>query len=46
VNRAVAQILKLWGEETGQDIADYALMLAIVLAFLLSMIRLIGWSAR
>jgi len=29
-----------------QDIADYALMLAIILAFLLSTIRLIGWSAR
>jgi len=45
VNRAVALIL-LWSEETGQDIADYALMLAIILAFLLSTIRLIGWSAR
>lgn len=46
VNRAVASILRLWGEETGQDITDYALMLAIILAFLLSTIRLIGWSAR
>jgi hypothetical protein len=46
VNRAVASILRLWGEESGQDIADYALMLAIVLAFVLGTIRLIGWSAR
>jgi hypothetical protein len=42
----VAPILRLWGEETGQDIADHALMLAIILAFVLSTIRLIGWSAR
>ena len=46
MKRAVAQILKLWSEETGQDIADYALMLAIVVVFLLGTIRLIGWSAR
>jgi hypothetical protein len=46
VNRVVAQILKLWGKETGQDIADYALILAIVLTFLLGAIRLIEWSAR
>ncbi|MBZ5690186.1 MAG: hypothetical protein LAP86_34845 [Acidobacteriia bacterium] len=46
VNRAVASILRLWGEENGQDIADYALMLAIILAFVLGTIRLIGWSAR
>ena len=46
MSRAVALILRLWSEETGQDIADYALMLAIILAFLLSTIRLIGWSAR
>ena len=46
MNRAVAQILRLWGEETGQDTADYALILAIVLTFLLGAIRLIEWSAR
>ena len=46
VNRALAKILKLWGEEAGQHIVDYVLMITIILTFLLSTIWLIGWSAR
>src|SRR5215472_3706286 len=36
---------RLWGEE-GQDIAEYAVMLAVILAIVVGTIRLIGSSAN
>lgn len=37
--------LKLW-EEDGQDIAEYAIMLAVILAVVVGTIRLIGSNAN
>jgi Flp pilus assembly pilin Flp len=38
-------LLKLWSQEEGQDIAEYAVMLAVILVLVVGTIRLIGGSA-
>ena len=41
------QILhKLWTDEKGQDIAEYAVMLAVILVIVVGTIRLIGSNAN
>ena len=35
-----------WREERGQDIAEYAIMLAVILAVVIGTIRLIGSNAN
>jgi Flp pilus assembly pilin Flp len=43
----VANILqKLWSDESGQDIAEYAVMLAVILVIVVGTIRLIGSNAN
>jgi Flp pilus assembly pilin Flp len=37
---------KLWTEDVGQDIAEYAVMLAVILVLVVGTIRLIGGSAN
>ncbi|HKS76968.1 MAG TPA: hypothetical protein VJQ82_27415 [Terriglobales bacterium] len=37
---------RLWEDEGGQDIAEYAVMLAVILAIVVGTIRLIGSSAN
>lgn len=37
---------RLWREEQGQDIAEYAVMLAVILVIVVGTIRLIGGSAN
>ena len=37
---------KLWSQEEGQDIAEYAVMLAVILVLVVAAIRLIGGSAN
>ena len=37
---------KLWIEEKGQDIAEYAVMLAVILVLVVGTVRLIGSSAN
>ena len=37
---------KLWQEENGQDIAEYAVMLAVILVIVVGTIRLIGSNAN
>jgi Flp pilus assembly pilin Flp len=37
---------KLWGDEQGQDIAEYAVMLAVILVIVVGTIRLIGTNAN
>jgi Flp pilus assembly pilin Flp len=37
---------KLWSQEDGQDIAEYAVMLAVILVLVVGTIRLIGGSAN
>jgi Flp pilus assembly pilin Flp len=36
----------LWWQEEGQDIAEYAVMLAVILVLVVGTIRLIGGSAN
>jgi Flp pilus assembly pilin Flp len=43
----VARFLRqLWSEERGQDIAEYAVMLAVILVIVVGTIRLIGGNAN
>jgi len=37
---------KLWREDEGQDIAEYAVMLAVVLVIVVGTIRLVGSNAN
>lgn len=39
-------IRKLWSDERGQDIAEYAVMLAVILVLVVGTIRLIGTNAN
>lgn len=42
----VDQLRKIWCEEDGQDIAEYAVMLAVILVLVVGTIRLIGTGAN
>ena len=37
---------QLWNDEQGQDIAEYAVMLAVILVIVVGTIRLIGSNAN
>jgi Flp pilus assembly pilin Flp len=37
---------RLWREQDGQDIAEYAVMLAVILVIVVGTIRLIGSNAN
>ena len=37
---------RLWPEEQGQDIAEYAVMLAVILVLVVGTVRLIGGSSN
>jgi Flp pilus assembly pilin Flp len=37
---------QLWSEEDGQDIAEYAVMLAVILVIVVGTVRLIGSNAN
>jgi len=39
-------MLTLWNDERGQDIAEYAVMLAVILVIVVGTIRLIGGNAN
>jgi len=39
-------LLKMWREDEGQDIAEYAVMLAVILVIVVGTIRLIGTQAN
>jgi Flp pilus assembly pilin Flp len=39
-------ICKLWSEESGQDIAEYAVMLAVMLILVIGAVRLIGGNTN
>ena len=42
----IAMIRQLWGEEQGQDVAEYAVMLAVILVIVIGTVRLIGGNAN
>jgi Flp pilus assembly pilin Flp len=37
---------RLWNEDQGQDIAEYAVMLAVILVLVVGTVRLIGSNAN
>ena len=39
-------LLNLWSNDEGQDIAEYAVMLAVILVIVVGTIRLIGTQAN
>lgn len=40
------ELRKLWGDQEGQDIAEYAVMLAVILVLVVGTIRLVGSNAN
>ena len=40
------QLRSLWSDEQGQDIAEYAVMLAVILVLVVGTVRLIGSNAN
>jgi Flp pilus assembly pilin Flp len=43
----MSQLLRnLWSDEQGQDIAEYAVMLAVILVLVIGTVRLIGGNAN
>ena len=45
-NRSFAWLKQLWSEENGQDIAEYSVMLAVILVIVAGTVRLIGSNAN
>lgn len=45
-NTVIATIRQLWAEEHGQDVAEYAVMLAVILVIVIGTVRLIGGNAN
>ena len=39
-------IQRLWADDRGQDIAEYAVMLAVILVLVIGTVRLIGGNAN
>jgi Flp pilus assembly pilin Flp len=39
-------VRKLWSDDAGQDIAEYAVMLAVILVLVVGTVRLIGTNAN
>jgi Flp pilus assembly pilin Flp len=42
----IAIFRQLWVEEHGQDVAEYAVMLAVILVIVIGTVRLIGGNAN
>jgi Flp pilus assembly pilin Flp len=40
------RIQRLWSDDQGQDIAEYAVMLAVILVLVVGTVRLIGTNAN
>lgn len=45
-NRSLASLKQLWSGENGQDIAEYSIMLAVILVIVVGTVRLIGSNAN
>lgn len=46
MNKSFAWIKQLWRDEEGQDIAEYSVMLAVILVIVVGTVRLIGSNAN
>ena len=42
----IATIRQLWKDDHGQDVAEYAVMLAVILVIVIGTVRLIGGNAN
>ncbi len=42
----MSEIMRLWSSDNGQDIAEYAVMLAVILVLVIGTIRLVGGNAN
>jgi Flp pilus assembly pilin Flp len=42
----IKKLRQLWVEERGQDVAEYAVMLAVILVIVIGTVRLIGSNAN
>jgi Flp pilus assembly pilin Flp len=42
----IERIHQLWADESGQDVAEYAVMLAVILVIVIGTVRLIGSNAN
>jgi Flp pilus assembly pilin Flp len=42
----IKTIQQLWADESGQDVAEYAVMLAVILVIVIGTVRLIGGNAN
>ena len=42
----IATLRQLWSEERGQDVAEYAVILAVILVIVIGTVRLIGGNAN
>ena len=42
----INRMRQLWAEESGQDVAEYAVMLAVILVIVIGTVRLIGSNAN
>jgi Flp pilus assembly pilin Flp len=42
----IKKIHQLWAEDSGQDVAEYAVMLAVILVIVIGTVRLIGSNAN
>jgi len=45
-NKSFAWIKQLWSDEEGQDIAEYSVMLAVILVIVVGTVRMIGSNAN
>jgi Flp pilus assembly pilin Flp len=44
--KVINAISKIWADESGQDVAEYAVMLAVILVIVIGTVRLIGGNAN
>jgi Flp pilus assembly pilin Flp len=42
----IESVRRLWMDEQGQDVAEYAVMLAVILVIVIGTVRLIGGNAN
>jgi len=42
----VSRFVGIWNDESGQDIAEYAVMLAVILVLVVGTVRLVGSNAN
>ena len=45
-NKTFAWIKQLWSDEEGQDIAEYSVMLAVILVIVVGTVKMIGSNAN